>query len=84
MPSDELLNARLALGVEVLKLVHGGELFHIQTVRSHDIYKRKTSQSWEREKQTVRPYNGCSSQPGNSGERKRKKRFQAQYDDETV
>lgn len=34
---DELLNPILALSVEVLELVHSGELLHVEPVRSDDV-----------------------------------------------
>lgn len=37
MSSDKLLNSILALSVEVLKLVHGGELLYVEPVRSDDV-----------------------------------------------
>lgn len=36
--SDKLLDAGLAGGVQVLKLMHGRELLHIQTVWGHHIW----------------------------------------------
>ena len=38
--SDELLDAILAFGVEVLELMHGRELLHVQTVGSDDVWVR--------------------------------------------
>lgn len=37
MSPDKLLNSILALSVEVLKLMHGGELLYIEPVRSDNI-----------------------------------------------
>lgn len=37
MSPDEFLNSILALSMEVLKLVHGGELLNIEPVRSDDV-----------------------------------------------
>lgn len=37
MSPDELLDSILALSVQVLKLVHGGELLHVEPVRSKDV-----------------------------------------------
>lgn len=36
--SDKLLDTGLAGGVQVLKLMHGWELLHIQTIRGHHIW----------------------------------------------
>lgn len=38
--SDKLLDASLVSGVQVLKLMHGWEFFHIQPIWSHHIYAR--------------------------------------------
>ena len=38
--SDELLDAILAFGVDVLELMHGRELLHVQTVGSDDVWVR--------------------------------------------
>lgn len=38
MSPDKLLNSILALSVEVLKLVHGGELLYVEPVRSDNVY----------------------------------------------
>lgn len=37
MSPDELLDSVLALSVEVLKLVHGGELLDVEAVGSDDV-----------------------------------------------
>lgn len=37
MSPDKLLNSILALSVEVLKLMHGGELLYIEPVRSDNV-----------------------------------------------
>lgn len=37
MSPDEFLNSILALSMEVLKLVHGGELLNIEPVRGDDV-----------------------------------------------
>lgn len=34
----KLLDSSLALSMEVLELMHGGELFHIQPIGGHDIW----------------------------------------------
>lgn len=44
MPSDELLNATLALSVKVLKLVHGRELLYIEPIGSDDVCGTKANQ----------------------------------------
>ena len=38
MSSDELLDATLAFSVEVLELMHGRELLHVQTIGSDDVW----------------------------------------------
>lgn len=37
MSPDKLLNSILALSVEVLKLMHGGELLYVEPVRSDNV-----------------------------------------------
>ena len=37
MATDEFLNARLTLCVQVLKLVHCGELFEVEAIGSDDV-----------------------------------------------
>lgn len=45
MSPDEFLNSILALSMEVLELVHGGELLNIEPVRSDDVCVSR----WEKE-----------------------------------
>lgn len=48
MSSDELLDAVLALSVQVLELMHGRELLHIQPIWSNNVCVRKKSR-WREE-----------------------------------
>ena len=41
--SDKLLDARFVCGVQVLELVHGRKLLHIQPVGCHNIWEMKHS-----------------------------------------
>lgn len=41
--SDKLLDADLAGGVQVLKLMHGWEFLHIQTIRGHHVCTNNTT-----------------------------------------
>ena len=60
MTSDELLDTVLALGVQVLELMHGRELLHVQPVRGDYVCRvagekeREGEQERERERENRR------------------------------
>lgn len=44
MSTDELLNTGLALGMQVLELVHGRELLYVEAIWSDDVYVKMSGQ----------------------------------------